>query len=444
MRLSHERKLFLLACLTATPALALAFTLLVLAPWPAAFKAVLALAALAATAAGANLLQRREAWPLRTLSSLLGALREGDFSVRLRGDRGDGDPSGDALAELQREANLLAGLLHHQRLEAQEASGLRDAVMAEIEVAILVFDASQRLLLANRAAAGLLGRPAEALVGAGAAELGLADCFEGELSRTLARDFPGASGRFALRRTVVRSAGQPLPLLAIANLSSALREEERSAWQRLIRVLGHELNNSLTPIKSIAGSLARQAQQMPADAEARADLERGLGLIADRAGSLARFLEGYSRIARLPPPKRRLVAVGRLAEALAAGESRVPVAVRGGPGLEVAADPDQLQQLLQNLLANAAEATLEKPGAEPVEIAWRRDGAELVLAIRDHGPGIANPANLFVPYFTTKKGGSGIGLVLCRQIAEAHDGRLALATAAGGGCLAELRLPLGE
>jgi len=435
-KLPYERRLLLLAVAAAAPALVLAGALLAVSPWPLAWRAGLLAVALLATFATAAQLRRRMVWPLRTVASLLGALRDGDFSTRLRGEI-----RGDALGELTYEANALAGLLQQERLKAQEASGLRDAVMAEIEVAILVFGPGEKLILVNRAGESLLGRPGAELLGAGADELGLADCLEGERSRTLDRDFPGASGRFALRRTLVRSGGQPLPLLAIANLSSALREEERTAWQRLIRVLGHELNNSLTPIKSIAGSLVRAVGQEEPSAEARAELEQGLRLIEARAASLARFLEGYSRLARLPPPRLQEVAIGPLAAELAAGEARVPVVVEPGPEVAVEADPDQLRQLLQNLLANAAEATLERPAAGPVRIAWRVEGGEVLLEVRDEGPGIANPANLFVPFFTTKKGGSGIGLALCRQIAEAHGGGLVLGPGTDAGCVAELRLP---
>ncbi|HKB92950.1 MAG TPA: ATP-binding protein [Gaiellaceae bacterium] len=347
----------------------------------------------------------------------------------------------DALGELVIEANSLAAALRNQRLSAMEATSLLRAVMAEIDVAILVFDPAGKLRLANRAAERLLALPAERMVGAAAAALGLGDCLEGESARTVERDFPGGSGRFAVRRATVREGGVPHQLLVVANLSSALREEERLAWQRLIRVLGHELNNSLAPIKSIAGSLARRVGQPELGAEARGDLVRGLAVIEERADSLARFMEGYSRLARLPAPRRRPIDLPRFAATVAALEKRVPVVVAGGPDLELQADPDQLQQLLINLLANAAEASLESEGA--VELAWRRDVDEVVVTIADRGPGLANAANLFVPFFTTKPKGSGIGLVLCRQIAEAHGGSLRLVNREQGpGCLAELRLPV--
>lgn len=382
--------------------------------------------------------RNRAAWPLRTLSNLLSGMREGDFSLRVRGAS-----RSDALGELVLEANALAGELRGQRLAALEATSLLRAVMGEIDVAILVFDPQRRLKLANRAAERLLATPVERLVGAAADELGLADCLAGEPARTVERDFPGGSGRFGVRRATVREGGLPHELLVVANLSSALREEERLAWQRLIRVLGHELNNSLAPIKSIAGSLSRRVGQPELSAEARDDLTRGLAVISERADSLTRFMEGYSRLARLPPPRQQSLDVGEAARAAVALEKRVPVLVAGGPATRLAADPDQLQQVLINLLANAAEAAAATGGT--VELGWRHEGDELVLEIVDEGPGLANPTNLFVPFFTTKPKGSGIGLVLCRQIAEAHGGDLKLRNRDDRpGCVAELRLPLAE
>jgi nitrogen fixation/metabolism regulation signal transduction histidine kinase len=442
-RLSHEWRLAGLAALAAVPGTAVALAVVFGGDGEATSERWLAAGVLVAFAAGcAVAVRNRAAWPLRTLANLLSGLREGDFSMRLRGGR-----QGDALGELIAEANALAKELRGQRLAALEATSLLRAVMAEIDVAIVVFDAGGRLKLANRAAERLLATPVERLVGAPAAELALADCLDGELARTLERDFPGGSGRFAVRRATVREGGEPHQLLVVANLSTALREEERTAWQRLIRVLGHELNNSLAPIKSIAGSLSRLVGQPELSEEARDDLRRGLAVISDRAESLTRFMEGYSRLARLPPPTRRPIALAGFVSTVAALEKRAPVVVAGGPAVGVEADPDQLQQLLINLIANGAEAAGERPGGAPappaITVRWSLDGGELLLEVVDDGPGLANPANLFVPFFTTKPKGSGIGLVLCRQIAEAHGGSLRLRNRDDRpGCVAELRLPL--
>lgn len=435
-KLTHEWRLAGLAALAALPATALA--LFFLLRGEATSERRLGAGILILFAVGFALAVRnRAAWPLRTLSNLLSGLREGDFSLRVRGGSRN-----DALGELVLEANALAGELRGQRLAALEATSLLRAVMGEIDVAILVFDPAGRLKLANRAAERLLAMPVERLVGAAADELDLADCLAGEPARTVERSFPGGSGRFGVRRATVREGGRPHELLVVANLSSALREEERLAFQRLIRVLGHELNNSLAPIKSIAGSLSRRVGQPELSAEARDDLTRGLAVISERADSLTRFMEGYSRLARLPPPRRQAVDVSGVVRAAAALEKRSPVLVAGGPSTRLDADPDQLQQVLINLLANAAEASLGTGGG--VEIAWRHDGGDLLIEIVDEGPGLANPANLFVPFFTTKPKGSGIGLVLCRQIAEAHGGDLKLRNRDDRpGCVAELRLPLG-
>jgi nitrogen fixation/metabolism regulation signal transduction histidine kinase len=437
-RLSHEWRIAGLTALAAAPATAVALVVALRGGLSASERWLAAAALFGFVFAVALAVRQRVAWPLRTLSNLLGGLREGDFSMRLRGGRRD-----DALGELLLEANTLAAELRGQRLAALEATSLMRAVMAEIEVAVLVFDPAGRLKLANRAAERLLALPIERLVGAGADELDLADCLQGEPARTVDRAFPGGSGRFGVRRATVREGGVPHQVLAVANLSTALREEERLAWQRLIRVLGHELNNSLAPIKSIAGSLSRRVGQPQLSAEAQDDLARGLSVISERADSLARFMEGYSRLARLPPPRKQSLDVGRFLADVTALEKRVPIRVAGGPELAVAADRDQLQQLVINLLANAAEASAERGGG--IEVAWHREGAELVLDIVDEGPGFANPTNLFVPFFTTKPKGSGIGLVLCRQIAEAHGGSLRLQNREDrSGCIAELRLQLAE
>jgi PAS domain S-box-containing protein len=381
-------------------------------------------------------LRRRVVLPLQTLSNMVAALREGDFSIRARGARRD-----DALGDLMLEINALTETLRDQRLDALEATTLLRQVMEEIDVAVFAFDGGRHLRLVNRAGARLLGHPSERLIGRDAAALGIEDCLAGESPRTIDRMFPERSGRWEVRRSAFRQGGLPLQLLVISDLSRALRQEERQAWQRLIRVMGHELNNSLAPIRSIAGSLGEMLGRTPRPGDLDDDLRRGLGVIASRSEALNRFMEAYARLARLPQPRLQPVGIGDLVRRVAGLETRLRVAVAPGPELTVRADGDQIEQLLINLVRNAVDAALETGGS--VTVGWTRSAAQVDLWVRDGGPGLPNTSNLFVPFFTTKPGGSGIGLVLSRQIAEAHRGTLEVANRSGArGCEARLRLPL--
>ncbi len=385
---------------------------------------------------GALSLRSRLVYPLRTLSNLLAALREEDYSIRARGARPD-----DAFGEVMVEVNALSEMLRARRLGALEATALMRKVMEEIDVAVFTFDGEECLRLMNRAGERLLGKPSERILGRTAEELGLADWLEGEPARTLTTSFPGGAGRWGMRRSTFREGGKPHHLLVLTDLSRPLREEERQAWQRLIRVLGHELNNSLAPIKSMAGTLERILDREPRPADWEGDVRQGLGVIEARAAALTRFMEAYARLARLPSPTLRPVEAGALVRRVAGLERRAAITLLPGPEVTVRADADQLEQLLINLLRNAVDAALETGGG--VEVGWARQGDQLEVRIQDEGPGLANTSNLFVPFFTTKPSGSGIGLVLSRQIAEAHGGSLTLENRKDRtGCEARLRLPL--
>jgi nitrogen fixation/metabolism regulation signal transduction histidine kinase len=378
----------------------------------------------------------RVVFPLQTLSNLLSALREGDFSVRGRAGAFD-----DALGEVMREVNSLGGTLREQRLGALEATTLLRTVMSEIDVAVFAFDHERRLRLVNRAGERLLAAPAERVLGSSAEELHLETCLQGEPQQTLQMTFPGAAGRWGLRRSTVREHGLPLQLLVVADLTLPLRQQELQAWQRLVRVLGHELNNSLTPIKSIAGSLGSLLTRRPLPTDWEDDMRRGLTVISTRSEALSRFIGAYARLAKLPPPQLESMEIRAWVQRVVSLETRLGVGVRPGPDIFIKGDPDQLEQVLINLLRNAADASLTTGGG--VQIGWTRNGSHLEVAIDDEGPGISNTTNLFVPFFTTKPGGSGIGLVLSRQIAEAHGGTLVLENRTDRiGCVARLRLPV--
>jgi two-component system, NtrC family, nitrogen regulation sensor histidine kinase NtrY len=380
--------------------------------------------------------------PLQTMANLLSALREGDFAIRARSARRD-EPLGDVMAEI----NVLSRTLQDQRLSALEATALLRTVMEEINIAILAFDANHKVRFANRSAQLLLAEPAERILGRAAAELGLTECLSGEAVRMLSLTFPGSTGRWGMRRSQFREGGRAHDLVVIADLSRTLREEELQAWQRIVRVLGHELNNSLAPIKSIAGSLSTLLESARRPADWETDMRSGLEIIGTRAESLARFMQAYARLARLPQPTLTPVLFRPLVQRVVALEHRLPILVQESPDLTLACDAAQIEQVIINLTKNAVEAALEQRAAGRIDagarLHWRKANGTAEVIIEDDGPGIAQATNLFVPFFTTKPEGSGIGLVLCRQIAENHGGTLTLANRElASGCAATLRLPL--
>jgi two-component system nitrogen regulation sensor histidine kinase NtrY len=436
LKLSHEWRVLLMALVSGLPGVLVALTLLWGGDYTTKVQLTLTLFIVVIWLGYAFALRERVARPLQTISNLLAALREGDYSIRARGASHE-----DALGDVMIEVNDLGETLREQRLGALEATALLRTVMAKIDVAVFAFDMDERLRLINRAGERLLGQSAERLLGRSASELGLDDCLRGEPVRTLQITSPEGVGRWGVSRSVFREHGLPHQLLVLSNLSRALREEERQAWKRLVRVLGHELNNSLAPIRSIAGSLESLLEREPRPADWDDDMRRGLTVIAARAEALSRFMEAYARLARLPQPRFQPLDVGTWIRRVVSLETRLDVTVIPGPELTIQADGDQLDQLLINLLRNAIDAALETDGG--VRIGWNRNGTHLDVFVEDEGPGLSNTANLFVPFFTTKPTGSGIGLVLSRQIAEAHGGSLSLENRQKGpGCQAQLRLPL--
>ena len=432
----HEQRVFWLTLLGGFPAVALAIALLWLGDFAPRIQWTLGGMVTLIWLVAAFMVRERIVRPLQTVSNVLAALRERDYTLRARGSNPE-----DALGLLLLELNSLSDDMRAQRLGALEATALLQRVMEEIDVAIFAFDSSQGLQLVNRSGAALLGRPVEQLLGRHAADLGLAGTLDGETPRVEALVFPERTGRWEIRRGTFRQSGLPHQLLVLADVGRALSEEERQAWRRLIRVLSHELNNSLAPIKSIADSLLELIGKRGLPADPGEDLRKGLGVIASRSESLSRLMGAYARLARLPPPRLEPVAVQDWVRRVVALETRRSVSVRTGPSIVFQADGGQLDQLLINLVRNAVDATLDGGGS--VEVGWDARNGRLDVWVQDDGPGLADTANLFVPFYTTKPAGSGIGLALSRQIAEAHGGTLTLVNRRNArGCEARLSLPL--
>ncbi len=435
--LAYETRVLLLALAAGLPGSVVALVLLLTQGYTAKVQWTFGLLVVGSWLTFAFALRDRAVRPLQTLSNLLAALLEGDYSIRSRGASGQ-----DALGLAMLEVNALGQTLREQRLGALEATALLRKVMDEIDVAIFAFDGELRLRVVNRAGELLLGQAVERMRGRTAHGLGLDAFLEGEPQRIFDGPFAGtARGRWEIRRTTFRQGGLPHQLLVVSDVSRTLREEELAAWQRLIRVLSHEINNSLAPIKSIAGSLQGLLSRPARPDDADDDLRRGLDVIAGRSDALARFMRSYARMAKLPAPRLAPLEVGTWVRRVVNLETRLPVDIETGPALTIQADGDQLDQLLINLVRNAVDASLETGGA--VRVGWSRANGYLDLWVRDEGPGISDTTNLFVPFFTTKPKGTGIGLALSRQITEAHRGELSLENAKDArGCIAHLRLPV--
>jgi two-component system nitrogen regulation sensor histidine kinase NtrY len=397
---------------------------------PAALAGCAALALAACALAGWRI-HRKMLDPLRTAANVLDALRHGDYTHRARVDIVRGPVS-----DLLREINGLAGHLQAERGRAEEAAALLAGLVERVDVAVLAFDQGAVLRWWNPAAERLF--PPKLRAGISARDLGAETFLSGPSERSVA--LPGSADplRWELRRGVFHRAGERYQFVLLSSAQRVRREEERAAWQRLVRVLGHEVNNTLAPIASLAGTCrAMLADDGPT---AVPQVVSALEVMEHRAASLGHFISEFARLARLPEPCLEPLELGAHVRRVVALDGRCPVHVLGQQPVELLADGPLLEQALLNLIRNAIDASLARQGA--VSIDWHADADTATLSIVDEGTGVANPDNLFVPLFSTKPQGSGIGLVLARNIVEAHGGQLRLDNRRrASGCVARVTLP---
>lgn len=451
-RLLYENRISLYSFLVALPGLIVSSVFVWMQPWTLSSRLSVIGGELFVWWLLALALQEQTTRPLQTLANVIGSMREEDYSFRAR----NAGPE-DALGELSLEVNALADMLSSEKVRTIEATALLQRVVDEIDAPLFTFDPTLALRLVNPAGEHLLRQGRNQLLGRKAAQLGLDECLTAHNETVVELNVGESRVRWLLRRSSFRQRGVPHTLVVLSDVSRALREEERKAWQRLIRVLGHELSNSLAPIKSIAGSLSSRVSGTSINSELRTDLQRGLEIIETRSASLQRFLEAYRRLAQMPAPALKDVPLAPLVARVAGLETRLKVCVQPGPEITFKADPDQLEQMLINLVRNAVDAVLEmgssegdKPSRDEafpsssngVALRWDADSEQVTLAVEDNGPGLLNPANVFTPFYTTKPSGSGVGLVLCRQIAEAHGGTIEISNRTNArGCLVSVVLP---
>ncbi len=438
--MTFERKITVLSLLGGLVGILMALVLLWTRSIQFSTKLSLTIFMLACWIGFALAVKNKVAFPLRTILNIVGALREGDYSMRLRGARRD-----DAMGELAWEVNRLVQFLQRQRFDAVESTALLRKILAEIDVALFGFDSGGVLRWVNDSGQRLLKLNNEKIIGCHAEEFGLDICLKGAVPRIVDLSLPGGAGRWELRRATYREKGISHQLVFLSDMTRTLHEEQRQAWRRLIQILRHEINNSLTPIQSVAQSLQTRLKQEPSSENWEDDVREGLKIIAERSEVLGGFIASYSRLTRLPDPTFAKMDVETWIHHVVGLETRLSVEISHGPELTILADRGQLDQLLINIVSNAVEASLQaKQQADGhVAITWRKAGSFLEVWVDDDGPGFDTTKDPFVPFFTTKSEGSGIGLALSRQIAEAHGGYLALTNHPDrAGCRALLRLPI--
>jgi nitrogen fixation/metabolism regulation signal transduction histidine kinase len=384
---------------------------------------------LVAVAFTAFAIRQQVIFQLRTSTNLVEAMIAGDYSLRANNKDIDG-----ALADFNQLLNGLADQLTQQSLITREQQILLEKVTDQIDVAIVAVDHDNNISLMNPAAESLFRERFDELEGWPAKSLGLQNVVKEALENGVRKVTEFEIDR-SKRKVYVRTdqyfvLGKQQILIFITDIQNLLREEERLAWQKLLRVLSHEINNSLTPIASISETLNDVLENRPKqdhhDMNLQQTMQEGLSVISERAHSLNHFIQDYRQLTHLPLPNKTVFDaksfVQKITQLFEHSKFVLPE-----ESISLFADGEQLQQALVNLFKNAEEANVANNVQDSeISINWARLSNMVHIEVLDKGVGINNPENIFVPFYTTKKKGSGIGLTLSRQIALNHGGDLSL------------------
>ena len=386
----------------------------------------------------AYLIHRKLTYQFRSVSNLVSTMAHGDYSLRARRANGSG-----AVNELTLAVNTLAERLSHQRWESIESQLLLQTIIEHIDVAILALNESGELRLLNPAARTLLNTENNDATSSLQGQLSFLQTFTSGEHQVVELSFGHQQGRFNIHVEEFREAGKQHKLLFITDVRRLLRREENKAWQSLVRVISHEINNSLSPIASLSQTLMRLIQKQPEHIAGREDLLAGLNIISERATGLGQFIDSYKQLAKLPEPQKQPTSIFSMINKVCALLKETTIEIETADDVIIDIDPLQMEQVMINLLKNAVEAMAHTNPRGRIYIAWTVKEAMFQLTLCDEGCGISNLDNMFVPFYSTKKHGTGIGLVLCRQIIEAHDGRITITNQTNApGCCVRIELPL--
>ncbi len=413
--LDSQQKLILLTAIPCITAMAVA---LVYAEVSGYLVAFLTCVFLLLIAYGVVAVRQNSDFQIRTLSNLIESMIDGDYSLRGRLQ------TNQAFQELFNLINQLSDTLARHKFEAKESRLLLEKVLEQMHAMVLATDQQGKIVMVNASATKYIFQGAK-------------DVLHQILSATplgteISQAEPGIvkfsteplNGEYFLVKEPFLAQGQPHQLYFITNAERLLVEQERKAWQSLVRVLSHEMNNSMTPITAISQSMQTKLSDLSTAID-RQSLKEGVNIINERAKSLTSFIASYSQLSHLPKPNKISVELFQVLQVTAALFPKLTTEIADSCRLTLFVDKQQFEQVLINLFKNALEAMAGQASAL-LAVSVSSDEFNTLISFTDQGCGIANFDNLFVPFYSTKASGSGIGLALCRQIMFNHNGQICI------------------